>query len=53
MLLWGFSLKSDIICLRKMSKGLLPRSFMVLSLTFKSLIHFEFVLVYDVRGGLV
>ena len=26
---------------------------MVSSLTFKSLIHFEFILVYGVRGGLV
>ncbi|KAB1279762.1 hypothetical protein Cadr_000015692 [Camelus dromedarius] len=41
------------ILLRLMSKSLLPvfssRSFMVSGFTFKSLIHFEFVIVYGVR----
>ena len=41
------------ILLRFMSKSVLPmfssRSFIVSGLTFRSLIHFEFIFVYDVR----
>ena len=44
---------SEKILLQEMSKILLPmvssRIFMVSSLTFKSLIHFEFILVHGVR----
>ena len=32
-----------------MSESVLPRSFIVYGLTFRSLIHFEFVFVYGVR----
>ena len=44
---------SEKTLLREMSEILLPmfssKSFIISSLTFKSLIHFEFILVYDVR----
>ena len=50
-LVWGD--RAEKILLGEKSKILLPmcsfRIFMVLSLTFKSLIHFEFLLVYGVR----
>ena len=53
-LAWGDISKE--ILLRMMSESLLPvfsSSFMVLNLTFKSLIHFEFILVHMSEGGLV
>ena len=44
---------SKTILLRFMSKGVLPmfssKSFVVFSLTFRSLIHLEFIFVYGVR----
>ena len=50
-LAWGDI--ADKILLQAMSEILLPvfssRIFMVWGLTFKSLIHFEFTVVYDVR----
>ena len=45
--------RSKKILLRFMSKTVLPvfssRSFMVLGLTFRSLVHFEFIFVYGLR----
>ena len=41
--------------IRQGAKRLLPSSriFMISSLTFKSSIHFEFILMYVIEGGLV
>ena len=49
--------ESRKILLQFISKSILPmfssKSFMVSSLTFKSSIHFEFILVYGVSGVLI
>ena len=49
-----YSRRSKKILLRFTSKSVLPlfssKSFIVSSLTFRSLIHFEFIFVYGVKG---
>ena len=57
LLLFALGERSKKILLQFMSRSFMPifssRSFMISSLTFRSLIHFEFIFIYAIKGVLI